>query len=213
MAGLLMLCISSVALVGFFAISLVGIGIYRSKEVLAQKSSWALAGGVFLLWYFPMLLYYHHMSNPYGFFAGDEIARDKIWQGNQFFVPWYNIHIGFQMFFVRTTDFMTEFLPRLSPWEGLFLLAGLGWCLWRFFKPYFFMSILGLLMCLAPAIVSNNPTPTLAAIGRRALCLPVGGNRLGPPRKSGRGPPGLPGGFYAFLFFKRFPAFFHRMAI
>jgi hypothetical protein len=188
----------------FFIICLLMVLVFRSKVILSQKYSWALAGGVFLLWYLPMIVYYQHTTNPYCF-GFEEFFKDR-WFGNKFVLPWGNIHIGLQMLTVRTTDAWADYLPRLSPWEGLLLLAGFGWCLWRLLKPAYFFLILGFFMCLA-TVLSNIPTlpyRTLAIAPFVYALVGIGLDRLG---KVIAAPLGNRGAISKYLFLGTFLAF------
>ena len=216
---LLMVYPSGRAILAFFIVSLAVIVVFRFKSIYPQKASWALACGIFMLWYLPMIIYYQHTANPLALGA-EEFARDSIWQGKKFFVPWDYIHTGLQMFTFRTTDVITEYLPRLSPWESLFLLAGFGWCLWNFFNPVFFTLICGFFLGLAPSILSNDPTLPWRALSSAPfvyLLVGIGLDRVGRVVAAPLGSRGglvrllLIGAFMAFSVGWQYDVFFHQL--
>lgn len=166
-----------VALVLTFAVLAVRYG----SQLRSQTKPWFLACGVGFLWYLPMLIYYQQHHNFLGL-GSETIGRESSWGGGHFFIPWGHIQQGLQMFTYRSLDSMTANLPRLSPWEGLLLITGFAWCLWRFFKPAFFFVITGFFFALTPAVFSNNPTlpPRALAVAPFAYILVgIGLDRLG----------------------------------
>ncbi len=205
----------------FAILSLAILCYFHRSELLGQKKSWALAWGVAFLWYLPMILYYQHTANP--LVLGNEVfARDAAWGGGKFSIPWANILTDLQSFNVQTTDGLTEYLPRLSPWEGLAFLAGLGWTLRRFFKPPFFILLMGFGGNLAPAFMTNAPTlpwRMLSVAPFVYLLVGIGLDRLGRIVAS---PLGSKGGWlrlvlmFLFGIFSigwHYDAFFHRLPL
>lgn len=219
LAATLMAAVQGRVYLVFFVLSLAGLWLFRRAGILQQKNSWIMAWAVALLWYLPMILYYQHTSNPYCFGA-EEFGRDSTWQGGKFSIPWNNIQATLQMFNVRSTDNLTEFLPRLSPWEGLMLLAGFGWCLWRFFTPPVLFLMMGFALNLAPGYMSNSPTipwRILSVAPFAYLIVGIGLDRLSKVIASHLGSKGRTlqtlflAAFLAFSMGWQYDVFFHRL--
>ena len=197
-ACLFMVAVHGRVLVALLFLSLLLLWLFRRGEMSGQKKSWVLATGAAFLWYLPMLLYYQHSSHP--FLGAEEFVRDSAWGGGRFSIPWANLQKGLQMFNLKSSDTMGGYFPRLSPWEGLLLLAGFGWCLWRLYNPVVLFILLGFFLGLAPSVLSNNPTLASRAIAVAPfvyLLVGIGLDRLG---RVVAAPLGSTGGALRFLF-------------
>ncbi len=164
-------------LVLLFILALSIFWIFRPSLIQNQKWSWALALLVALLWYFPILLHFSE-GNAYGFFM-DQFNTKSVWHGPR--IPWDSVYMGLRMFNVGSQENLVNFLPLLSPWEGIFFLAGLGFCLRRFFRLSSLFVILGFLGGLAPAILTivNTTLRSLTAVPFVFLLVGIGLDRLG----------------------------------
>ena len=161
-----------------FILTLLAIWVGRRSAFQSQKKSWALALFAVFLWFFPVIV--HDKTYDVSLFPSDLFKGDIIWKESSFFVPWHNLFLAIQQLNVGSVENLMAFLPLLSPWEGLFLLTGLGWCFRRFTKPFSFFIILGLLGGLAPAVLTgvNTSLRSLAAAPFVYLLVGVGLDRL-----------------------------------
>lgn len=117
----------------------------------------------FCLWYLPMIVYYVQTQGDfiaYGF--SQRLAEVNIFglcklAGN--YDPlWDNIRQGLRSYTVLTGQDWITWFPFLDPWEAIGLLAGLAWCFWRFFKPVYFIVLLGFFGGMCCMVLSNMPT-------------------------------------------------------
>lgn len=166
--GALLACVMSTYLssrfvVVFFIAAMGVLWLLRPKEMGRGRFSWMWAWGVAALWYLPMVIYFFQVDNHYlstGF--SQRIAEVNVinlcQQEGNWGRLWENIRQGLQMFTVRTTDTWTSWFPFLSPWEGLGLLSGFAWCLWRIYQPAFLLALLGFFGGMCGSVLSDIPT-------------------------------------------------------
>ncbi|HJT25142.1 MAG TPA: hypothetical protein VJ873_11245, partial [bacterium] len=166
------------ALLVLFILALLALWVGRRSAFLNQKKAWALALLVAFLWYLPTIL--HDGTYRCYWFPIETFNNDIAWQGSKFLNLWNNFFKVLQMLNIGSREHLMERLPFLSPWEGLFLLAGLGWCLRRFYEPSSLFIILGFLGGLASAVLTNiNATlRCLAAAPFVFLLVGIGLDRL-----------------------------------
>ncbi len=179
LASMLLVALQGWIFLFLFILAMAGLWFLRRPEFLRQKKSWIFAWSVAFLFYLPMFLYYQHSANPWCF-PITEFNGKSAWHGQKFFIPWDNFRCAIQMFNISSRENLNELLPLLSPWEGLFFLAGLGWCLWRFFKPSSLFILLGLLGGLSPAYITdaNIILRSMAAAPFVFLLVGIGLDRL-----------------------------------
>jgi hypothetical protein len=195
----------------FFVVAVLYIGISRRKEITQQKIGWAMGWGCLLLWTIPMIFYYIHTSNNNIMWAERVDAVnifDRIRAGNWAYVK-DNINMGLCMMCYGSCNEQILYYPYLSAWEGLCFLAGIGWCLWRFFNPAFFILFIGYFGGIAGSILTIEPAHALRAITAAPFAfvfVGIGLDRLGrligSPLKSARAQKGV-----QYLFFILFLCF------
>lgn len=187
-------------LLALFILALLAVWIARRPALQKQKASWALALLVVFLWFLPALV--HDRTYNVFWFPIDMFSGDLVWNGRSFLAScWENLHVywknfgaAFQMVNISAEENLMGFLPLLSPWEGLFFLAGLGWCFRRLLRPSALFIILGLLGGFTPAVLTsvNITLRSLPAVPFVFLLVGIGLDRLtmvlaAPMGRRGRG--------------------------